>query len=190
MGENPPPLNFQLEQVICDQNGPRIRREEERTAAGDEISHHKFIIAAPVGVSASIMHRSQLSMFCARMYHTDPEQVSLRGTARPGRAGASLKCPDFKHSRHTYALISRQSPNIVWLEQMMPSNPCVKAYVQRHKEEYPDQRYLDHGDTFDAWCVDFDHDRERKEDGFFASSAVPKKQSESVPVHSSTHMHA
>ena len=43
---------------------------------------------------------------------------------------------------------------------------------------YPDQRFLDHGDTFDAFMQELDLDRERKPDGFFRSAVVPKKKEE------------
>ena len=75
-------------------------------------------------------------------------QVSLRSSARPGRAGGNLKTADFKHSRTLYYVTSREAPNIVWVEKFLPSAPEVKAYQARDKSEYPDQQYLDHGDTY------------------------------------------
>jgi hypothetical protein len=72
-------------------------------------------------------------------------------------------------------MVSRQAPTVVWLESLRSSNPAVKAYVRRNKLEYPDQRFLDHGDVFDAYATEFAEDKERHKDGFFVTSCVPKK---------------
>jgi hypothetical protein len=103
-------------------------------------------------------------------------QVSIRSNARPGRGGKDLRVTDLKHSRRVYATISREAPNVLWLEEMLPSNPSVKAYVKRNKMEYPDQRFLDHGDTFDAFSLELDLDKDKV--GFFASTCMPKKHGE------------
>jgi hypothetical protein len=104
--------------------------------------------------------------------------VGIRSTAKPGRGGKDLHVSDFKHSRRVYATVSRESPNVIWLEEKLPSHPSVKAYVKRNKTEYPDQRFLDHGDTFDAFSVELELDKTRETEGFFASTCVPKKHGE------------
>ena len=81
--------------------------------------------------------------------------MSLRANAKPGRNGANLTVSDFKHSRRLYAVRSRESPNVLWLELLPPSDPSVVSYRERNKTEYPDQRYLDPGDVFDAFANDF-----------------------------------
>lgn len=105
-------------------------------------------------------------------------QVGIRSNAKPGRGGKDLRVNDLKHSRRVYATISREAPNVLWLEEMQPSNPAVKAYVKRNKIEYPDQRFLDHGDTFDAFSLELDLDKVRGTVGFFASTCMPKKHGE------------
>ena len=75
-------------------------------------------------------------------------------------------------------MISRQSPCTIWLEVLPPSHRAVKAFRERNKMGYPDQRFLDHCDTFDAFMQELDLDRERKPDGFFRSAVVPKKKLE------------
>ena len=81
--------------------------------------------------------------------------MSLRASARPGRAGANLTVGDFKHSRRLFAVRSREAPNVLWLELLAPSDPAVVNYCERDKTEYPDHRYLDPADTFDAFATDF-----------------------------------
>ena len=81
--------------------------------------------------------------------------MSLRAGAKPGRHGANLSVVDFKHSRRLFAVRSREAPNVLWLELLPPSDPAVVHYCERDKSEYPDQRYLDPGDTFDAFATDF-----------------------------------
>ena len=116
---------------------------------------------------------------------TRDRQVSIRASAKPGRGGVGLRGCDFKCSKHVYAMISRQSPDVIWLEVLKPSDPAVKAFARRNKLGYPDQRYLDHGDTFDAFLMELDLDRTRKEGGFFQSSVVPKKKEEVGSVYPS-----
>ena len=102
--------------------------------------------------------------------------MAIRKPAKPGKGGMSLRANDFKPSRNV--LISRQSPNVIWLDKLTMSDPSVKAFARRNKESYPDQRFLDHGDTFDAFTQDLDLDKERKQSGLFESSFVPKKHGE------------
>ena len=82
-------------------------------------------------------------------------------------------------------MISRQSPQVIWLEVLKSSDPAVRAFARRNKLGYPDQRFLDHGDTFDAFMQELDLDRSRKEGGFFQSSIVPKKKDEVGSVYPS-----
>ena len=112
-------------------------------------------------------------------------QVSIRASAKPGRGGVGLRGCDFKCSKNVYAMISRQSPNVIWLEVLKSSDPAVRAFARRNKLGYPDQRFLDHGDTFDAFMQELDLDRSRKEGGFFQSSIVPKKKDEVGSVYPS-----
>ena len=81
--------------------------------------------------------------------------MSLRASAKPGRNGANLINSDFKHSRRLYAVRSREAPSVLWLELLPPSDPAVISYRERNKTEYPDQRYLDPADVFDAFALYF-----------------------------------
>ena len=52
MSDNPPPLGYANEQVVFDQTTRKLRkrRDDERTVAGSGTEHHRFIVAAPIGV--------------------------------------------------------------------------------------------------------------------------------------------
>ena len=82
-------------------------------------------------------------------------QVSLKSSAKPGRNGANLHISNFKPTRKTYLVTSRQAQDIVWLEVLNPSHPAVREYQDRNKSDYDDQKFLDHADTFDAFLLEF-----------------------------------
>ena len=191
MSDNPPPSNYNRDQVVRDgtTGALRVRRADEFTRASAAQAHERFIIAAPIGVRLPALRKPQPWSRCDGCYSrgsfTSDRQVSIRASAKPGRGGVSLRACDFKCSKHVYAMISRQSPNIIWLEVLKPSDPAVKAFARRDKLGYPDQRYLDHGDTFDAFLMELDLDRTRKDGGFFQSSVVPKKKEEVGSVYPS-----
>ena len=71
-------------------------------------------------------------------------QVSLKSTAAPGRDGKNLKVNDFKYNSKTYWVTSREAPNVVWMEELLPSTEIVKAFCAR------DNSYL----TTDACYLD------------------------------------
>jgi hypothetical protein len=192
MSDNPPPSNYNRDQVVRDvtTGALRVRRADEFTRASAAQAHERFIIAAPIGVRLPALRKPQPWSWCdlgcySRGTFTRDRQVSIRASAKPGRGGVGLRGCDFKCSKHVYAMISRQSPDVIWLEVLKPSDPAVKAFARRNKLGYPDQRYLDHGDTFDAFLMELDLDRTRKEGGFFQSSVVPKKKEEVGSVYPS-----
>lgn len=79
-------------------------------------------------------------------------QVSLKSTAAPGREGKNLKANDFKYNRKTYWLTSRESPDVLWIEELMPSSDAVKAYIARDKAyAITDCSLLDAADSFDSF---------------------------------------
>jgi hypothetical protein len=79
-------------------------------------------------------------------------QVSLKSTAAPGRDGKNLKVNDFKYNRKTYWVTSREAPNVVWMEELLPSTEIVKAFCARDKSYLTtDACYLDAADSFDAY---------------------------------------
>jgi hypothetical protein len=80
-------------------------------------------------------------------------QVSLKSSACPGRQGKGLKKSDFKFSRNTYYVTSREAPGIIWIEKFKPSDHAVRCYVVRDKTELDDQNFLDHGDLFDTYLM-------------------------------------
>jgi hypothetical protein len=53
MGDNPPPRDYAVEQVVRGESGLRVRQADERTASSGQQSHERFIIATPIGVSDS-----------------------------------------------------------------------------------------------------------------------------------------
>lgn len=81
-------------------------------------------------------------------------QVSLKSTACPGRDGKNLKESDFKYNRKSYWLTSREAPNTLWIEELMPSCDVVKAYVARDKSYVNSEVcYLDCSDSFDSFLM-------------------------------------
>jgi hypothetical protein len=67
----------------------------------------------------------------------------LKSSAKPGREGRGLKADDFKYNRKSYWVTSREAPDVIWMEELMPSTEAVKAFVARDKD------YA----TVDAWYV-------------------------------------
>jgi len=55
MATNPPPADLGSAQGVFDaeSGGFRIRREDERTAAGAGVDHDKFILCAAIGVRSA-----------------------------------------------------------------------------------------------------------------------------------------
>ena len=100
--------------------------------------------------------------------------MSLRSTAKPGHNGANLSTNDLKHTRHTYAVTSRQARDVIWLEPLRASDPVVVAFEQRDKRHYPSQQFLDHGDTFDAFCTEFLNEKSRRQ--LIERSQLPTKK--------------
>ena len=67
----------------------------------------------------------------------------MKSSAKPGREGRTLKADDFKYNRKSYWVTSREAPDVIWMEELMPSTEAVKAFVARNKD------YA----TVDAWCM-------------------------------------
>eukprot|EP00966_Prymnesium_polylepis_P322236 7378505-Prymnesium_polylepis.1 len=156
MSENPQPLNWETVQAVWDAGGETLRERpaEERTEVGKETNHTKYIVCSAIGVRCGpfpvfepVLRSDSLLL--------SSSQVSMRASATPGRNGVNLKVADFKHSRRLFYTRSREAPNVLWLEQLSLSDPCVVAYAERDKRDYPDQCYLDPGDVFDAYCTLF-----------------------------------
>lgn len=79
-------------------------------------------------------------------------QVSVKSSATPGRGGKGLKAADFKYSRNAYWITSRESPSVVWVEDLKPSCEAVRFYAARDKSyATTDQAYLDAADSFDSF---------------------------------------
>jgi len=80
--------------------------------------------------------------------------VSLKSTAKAGKNGNGLKDTDFKYNRNTYWLTSRETPDIVWIEQLGGQDEAVRSYVVRDKEDIlVDMQYLDARDSFDSFLT-------------------------------------
>ena len=184
MASNPLPHDYHLEQAVLENSILRVRRADERTTTSTATKHTKFVIAAPIGVCDKLRMHDHFLMACALTARARvPSQVTVRGSAKPGRNGANLTATSFMHSRTLWACVSREAPNVVWCESLKLSDPVVKAFNRRDKRAYPDQRFLDHGDTFDAFTTELDMDKGRKAGGFFASSVVPKTKGETGTVY-------
>ena len=81
-------------------------------------------------------------------------QVSLKSTAKAGKNGNGLKDTDFKYNRNTYWLTSRETPDIVWIEQLGGQDEAVRSFVVRDKEDIlVDMQYLDARDSFDSFLT-------------------------------------
>jgi hypothetical protein len=163
MADNPLPAKWNEIQMVIDSETKKLRTRspEDCTVSGAGVAHNKYIVAAPVAVCAQ---RMLMCRICPRHVLTASRcawKVSMRGTAKPGRAGANLSVSDFKHSRRLYALCSREAPGVIWLEPLPSKDAAVVAFATRRKDECPDQKYLDHGDTFDAFCSEFNSMEQR-----------------------------
>ena len=163
MADNPLPAKWNEIQMVIDSETKKLRTRspEDCTVSGAGVAHNKYIVAAPVAVCAQ---RMLMCRICPRHVLTASRcawKVSMRGTAKPGRAGANLSVSDFKHSRRLYALCSREAPGVIWLEPLPSRDAAVVAFATRRKDECPDQKYLDHGDTFDAFCSEFNSMEQR-----------------------------
>jgi hypothetical protein len=174
MASNPPPSDLAEAQAVTDESTGQLRwrREDERTAAGAGVEHNKFIVCHALGVSLAIeagtaqythLHRypcepaSDARDSWMRSPHAPTPlatraQISLKSTAKPGRDGKNIKQNDFKFSRKAYWVTSREAPNVLWIEELLPSSEAVKAFVVRDKEyATTDAEFLDSGDSFDSF---------------------------------------
>ena len=76
-------------------------------------------------------------------------------SAKPGRNGGNLKASDFRYSRKSFWITSRESPDVVWIEEFKPSDAVVKAYVVKDKDDLDSKHYLDASDSFDNFLQRF-----------------------------------
>ena len=159
----------------------RVRTAEERTTASNAIEHNKFLIATPICVrlrpTLSLLARVVCDGInvCGLTRGTRilvlAHQVSLRAHTKPGRNGVHLKDTDFKHSRKMYASISKENHSSIWIECLNPGDPLVKNFASRDKQGYPDQFFLDPGDTMEEF-----------NNRFNASVASREKLGKAVPL--------
>ena len=155
MSDNPLPLGYEHVQKVWDAANKTLhdRPADERTEIGNEKNYTKYIVAHPIAVR--LLNRTCNTILCRTHPALLVAQVSLRANVNPGRSGVNLKVADFKHSRRLFYLRSREKPDVIWLESLSLSDPIVEAYAERNKRDYPDQCYLDAGDSFDAFCAKF-----------------------------------
>ena len=69
-------------------------------------------------------------------------------TIRNGERLRSLVKKSFKKS-HVWWVTSRKHSNQLWSRELPRSCKAVKAWQVRDKTDYPEQKWLDHGDVFD-----------------------------------------
>jgi hypothetical protein len=164
MATNPPPADGAWSQAVYDLTLEqfRPRRDDERTETGLGSDHNKWIVCPAIGVGGhrhlphaqceaprvvSPCERVLIHCWCGR------EQVSLKAKVTPGKNGNNLKASDFKFSRSTYWMTSKEEPTVLWMEELKPSDELVRAYVSRDKSEYEDAHFCDAYDAFDDFIL-------------------------------------
>ena len=171
MAQNQPPSDLYSAQGILDaETGQlRARRDDERTAAGQGIEHNFFVLCPAIGVSCAAnaqctyLHRCprEPSHLLTLAYSSRlltlavvraRSQISLRSGCSPGRNGGNVKKGDFKYSRTTFWVTSRESPKVQWMQELKASSTPVKAFMARDKSYCTsDAHLLDMGDSFDKF---------------------------------------
>ena len=79
-------------------------------------------------------------------------QVTVRDAVKPGRGGANLLSNSFKFNRDCYYCISREKPDIMWIECIKDKKDInLKFFRARDTTSYPEnfQPFMDHGDNVD-----------------------------------------
>ena len=71
MSDNPPPSNYNRDQVVRDgtTGALRVRRADEFTTASAAQAHERFILAAPIGVRQPCAQPSRCVDCCSRAVH-------------------------------------------------------------------------------------------------------------------------
>lgn len=89
----------------------------------------------------------------------------MRDAVKPGRGGANLLSNSFKFNRDCYYCISREKPDIMWIECIKDKKDInLKFFRARDTTSYPEnfQPFMDHGDNVDEFIARFENPQRRK----------------------------